>query len=79
MAPVLLRDRCGTCGGSLSAGERWYTIHDGRRTLKVCRPCLEDSLGRFDAEAGFQVDLLEAVWELTPRQTGAIDGEAGVL
>jgi hypothetical protein len=79
MAHVLVRDRCGTCGGSLFAGERWYTIHEGRRALKVCRGCLEDSLGRLDSEARYQVELLEATWELTPRQTGAIDdGGVGV-
>jgi len=66
------------CGSSLFSGERWYSIHDGRRTLKVCRECLEDSIARLDTEAHYQVELLEATWELTPRQTGALDDEAGV-
>jgi hypothetical protein len=72
--------RCMTCGAALLSGQRWYSIHDGRRALRACRECLEDALGRADAEARYQLELLEATWQLPSRQTGAVDsdGEAGV-
>jgi hypothetical protein len=64
------RDHCEGCGCGLCAAELWYSVHDGRRTLRVCRPCLEDGLARRDAEARLQAGWLESLWELTPRQVG---------
>jgi hypothetical protein len=72
----IVRDSCEACGVNLFAGPRYVTLHDGARRIRLCRPCVEDAFAREDAEARWQRDLLEAVWELTPRQTG-LGGEEG--
>lgn len=74
------RDTCEGCGWRPHIfGDRWYTVHEGRRMLKLCRRCLEDCLARCDAESAAQREWLEAVWQLSPRQVSASDdGGLGV-
>jgi hypothetical protein len=73
----IVRNRCEYCGASLNAGIQWFTVHDGSRTQKSCRPCVEDHFARMDAEQRWQLDWLESVWALTPRQTGLGLGDDG--
>jgi hypothetical protein len=75
----LKRDSCEGCGAALAAGTRWITLHDGSRGIRLCRACAEDAFAREDSESRWQLDLLEAIWELTPRQTGlGLDELGGV-
>lgn len=66
----LKRDRCEACGASLFSGRRWCSLHDGTRVIRLCRSCTEDAWRREDAEDRWQCELLEACYQLTPRQTG---------
>ena len=60
-ATRVTRDRCESCGAALCAEPLWFSVHDGRRTLRTCRPCLEAAWARADAEARWQAQELEHV------------------
>jgi hypothetical protein len=53
-------------------------VLDGARRLYLCRGCCEDAWARWDAADQTQREILEALWQLTPRQTGELDGGVGV-
>jgi hypothetical protein len=70
-------DVCECCAAGL-AGQGVIFL-DGTRRLYLCRECTEDAWARRDAEAQVQRDVLEALWQLAPWQSGALDdGGLGV-
>jgi hypothetical protein len=70
-------DVCEHCSERLNG--QGAILLDGTRRLYVCRSCTEHAWARRDAEAQVQRDILEALWQLAPWESGALDdGGVGV-
>ncbi|HEY1277150.1 MAG TPA: hypothetical protein VGF25_19750 [Thermoleophilaceae bacterium] len=80
----IVRDTCEFCGVGLrvGAGGRSFAIKEyggtsprRPRVVECCGDCLEDCQARWEAEGRAQIQMLDASYALTPRQTGATWGE----
>lgn len=67
---------CETCSDRLNG--QGVIFLDGARRLYLCRVCTEDVWARRDAGDRAQREILEALWQLSPRQANDLDGGVGV-
>jgi hypothetical protein len=67
---------CEHCSDRLNG--QGVIVLDGARRLYLCRACTEDAWARRDASDRVQREIIEALWQLSPRQASDLDGGVGV-